>query len=265
MAFWGKTFIYDGVDSSYYDLKIVNFDTGTKDSDAGSTSEPQLKWIRRRTRAFSYGSIQNQSVSIEMTIGREDIIYGDDRNLIESWLLRKKFLPLQIMQDDLSYVVFNVQFTKAENKYIGNLQRGMTLHGVADSPFGFTSPKTYTKTFTSGGIENYSWNLFIDSADVDDYIYPSMVFVTNGLGTSFQLINSSDDNRTFLFTGLQSNEIMTVDNDLKLLSSNTGLLRSTNFIGKNWFRLKSGVNALNVQGGISSLSITYSLPRKVGA
>lgn len=261
--------MYDSVPSETYDLRILDFETGESEGPAGGDSEIFEKYVYRKSRSYYYGRTQNTPLEFDLTIGSFDPISGIDRNLIEKWLLGKaRYMPFQIMQDDISDVIFNVIFTSSTVKYIGNVQRALTLHGRCDAPWGFTYPKRVYYNFTGENPVNYDFNFYNESAN-NDYLYPTTEFQLNSIGTSFQLINYSDIDssgspRTFLFTGLQPNELVTINNDLQIVSSSSGEYRLSNF-NKKWFRLVPGLNKLNIQSGIGTFEMTYSFAKKVGA
>jgi phage-related protein len=264
LAFYGAEVIYDGVPSSFYDLRIMNFESGDIDSPAGSDMEIYEKYIIRKSRANYFGRSLNTPLEFDLTLASVDPIDGSTRNAIQKLFLgRDSYKPFQIVQDDVANVVFYVLFTSATNKYIGNIQRAITLHGRCDSPYGRTFPKTLSYTFTGNNTINYDFSFYNASAD-SDYLYPIVEFGLNAVGNNFQLTNITDNNRIFLFTGIQPNETITVDNFRQTVVSDTGLLR-LNAFNKNFFRLLPGNNILNIQSGIGTFSMTYTLNKNIGA
>lgn len=264
MAFYGAEVIYDGVPSSLYDLRIMDFETsGDVDSPAGGSIEIFEKFIYRKPKSFYFGRSQNIPLEFELTLGSKDPIDGVTRSAIQKLFLgRASYKNFQIVQDDIMLIKFETLFTEATNKYIGNVQRAITLHGHCNSPYGETFPKTVTRTFEGEGLVNYNFEIY-NNSDNDDYIYPEIEFSLNSVGNDFQIINYSDDNRTFFFDDLQPNETITVDNYRQSVVSDTGLTRLSSF-NKKWFRLKQGNNSLNVQSGIGTFTITYSELRSIG-
>ena len=265
MAFYGAEVIYDGVPSSVYDLRIMDFNTnGEIDSPAGSEMTIYEKYIFRKSKAFYFGRTLNTPLEFDITLGSKNPIDGATRSAIQKLFLgQTTYKNFQIVQDDISDAVLSVLFTSATNKYVGNVQYSITLHGHCSSPWAYTFPKTVSYSFSGNNVVNYDFSLYNDSAD-NDYLYPVSVFTLNSVGNSFQLTNITDNNRIFLFTGLSPNEVITTDNFRQSISSSTGLLRLTNF-NKHFFRLCPGNNELNVQSGIGTLSITYSPARNIGA
>jgi len=264
LAFYGAEVIYDNVPSSVYDLRIMDFSTsGDVDSPAGSNMEIYEKYIFRKSKSFYYGRTQNTPLEFDLTLGSKETIDAITRSAIQKIFLgRDSYKDFQIVQDDLMLIKFETLFTSAENKYIGNIQKGITLHGHCNSPYGFTYPKIVTQTFGGNGLVNYDFNIYNDS-DNNDYIYPEVEFILNSVGNDFQLTNITDDSRIFLFSDLQPAETITVDNYRESVVSDTGLLRLSAF-NKKWFRLLPGNNQLNIQSGIGTFTITYSEMKSIG-
>jgi len=270
--FYGSTFIFDNIPSENYNLCILDFEQtgGQGDSPAGSESKIYQTWLYRKPKPYFYGKSFETPLSFDFTIGRFDPITGIDRGLIERWLLgRNTYLPLQICQDDIADVYFNVMFTSATNKYIGNIHQGITLNAECDAPFGFAKEKTYSCDVDGDGlITNLSFT-FDNQSDDTDYLYPSIVFQTNDIGTSVSLTNTTDDGRVFEFGGagydpITANETITINNYNQSIVSDSGLKRLSKF-NKKWFRLLPGLNSLELVGGLISFEITYKFPRKIGA
>jgi len=263
--FYGASFLFNNISAEEYDLRILNFDSGgNASSPAGSDIAIYQKYAYRKSKPYLFGTSQNIPLEFDLTIGSGTPISGELRNLIEDWLLGKKeYLPLQIVQDDLETIIFNVLFTKSSVKYVGNLDYGFVLHAQCDAPWGFEYPKTLTKTYSGSAIVNETFTFYNDSADAD-YLYPSIVFTTSGTGTGLSIINNTDNSREFAFAGISAGETVTIDNDKQIISSSTGLLRMSKF-NKKFFRLLPKSNSLTMVGGITSFVMTYQFAKKVGA
>lgn len=272
MSFWGKSFTFDGVPSEQYDLRLFDppdGESGVKESPAGSDVQIKQTWIYRRPKVFHFGNYQNTPLEFDLYAGSFDPMNGIDRSRIEKWLMgRGGYKKLQITQDDIQDVYYNVICTGASNAFVGNVQEGVKLHFICDSPWGYTFPRILTQTFTGNEIKNFNLTFYNDSDDYG-YLKPIVSFTLNSIGNSFAItnlndINSNGDPNIFSFTGITPGETITVDNDLKTIVSSTGLYRLDNF-NKNWFRLIPGENVLNIISGIGTYTITYSLARKIGA
>jgi phage-related protein len=264
-SFYGAEFVFNGITSSVYDVRILSLEAGgTTNGPAGSDTTIVQKQIYRRSRPYFYGRSTNTNLEFDLTIGSLDPISSIDRNSIESWLVGgMNYVPLQIIQDDMENITFNVIFTKGTNAYVGNINRGMTIHAFCQDPWGFDSAKTLTKSYSGSAIVNDTFNFYNGSAD-SDYLKPVITFTMGSASSSISISNSTDNNRAMTFTGLSSGEVMTIDCNRGTISSSTRLLRMTNFTSKKFFRLIQKWNNINILGGITNFTMTYQFAKKIG-
>ena len=261
--FYGASFTYNNVPSELYDLRILNFDSSPGDSSAGSETSIVEKWIYRKDRPYYYGRTYQNSLEFDFTVGSFSPIPGNIRDRIEAWLVgQMTYQPLRIIQDDIMDSVFNVIFTKAPTKYIGNVNYALTLHAKCDRPWAIFYPPVLRKTYSSSpAIEVFKYN---NLSDDSNYNKPIITFTMNSSGGDLSITNSTDSLRVFNFTGLDPYEFVTVDNDRQIITSSTGKLRMSTF-NKNFFRLIRGVNDLSIFGNISNFTMTSIWAKKIGS
>ena len=268
MSFYGAEVIYDGKPSSFYDLRILSFETGGQgESPAGSEIKIFDQYVNRRSKPYYFGNVKHTPLEFDITLGSLNPLIATDRGLIDKLFLgRDTYKTFQIVQDDLANIKFDVLFTNATNIYVGNVCRAIKLHGQCLEPWGNTFPKTLTYTYTTEINKDFIFTFYNDSDD-RDYLYPYISFTLSNIGTAFTLTNSTDGSRVFGFglsgSLLSPNEVITVDNDRQILTSSLGLYRLSRF-NKNWFRLLPGANIIRLVGAIKSFIMTYTLARKVG-
>jgi phage-related protein len=263
-SFYGSEIIFNNVPSSTFGLRIIGFESGKTNGQAGSKSTQIQKWIYRKSRPYYFGRTINTPLEMDIVLGSELPIDGKSRASIESWLLGKAdYLPLQILQSDIDDVTFNIQFIEATNQYMGNIQRSITIHGICDAPFGFSPPDILNKSYSGSAIVSENFNYY-NTSNHDDYLYPAISFTTSGIGTSFSLTNLSDDNRVCEFTGISSGETIALDCDRQTITSSTGLKRMGLF-NKKFFRLLPDENSLTLAGGLVNFSMSSIFARKIGA
>lgn len=264
--FFGCEFIFDGIPSRNYDLRILNFGSGNSGENAGSETDVIQKEILRRPVPYYYGRTINKNLEFDFTIGSGDAISADMRSAIYRWLIgRSGYKPLRIVQPDMTGLNFNVMFTESQSEYIGNINYGMTLHAYCDSPWAYSNDYTKTLTYSGSALVNQNFTI-MNTSDNDDYLYPSIAFTTSGIGTSFTVTNSSLstlDTYAMTFNPLQAGETVTVDCDKQIILSSSGLRRMSSF-NKWFFRMIPGANLINISGGITSFSMTYKFARKIG-
>jgi len=260
---YAMSFIWNGVPSENYGLYVANFDTGMINVSSGSDVEIYEQSIYRNPKPYFYGVSQRPKLEFDFTIVSENAISALDRNLIEQWLLgNMNYGILQFCQCDMDDTYYRVILTKSQNIYMGNLNYGLNIHAIADSPWAWRYPMTKTYTYPGNSITVANINYINMSAD-NDYTYPIIIFDLNIVGTYFRLTNITDTNRLFEFTSLFANEIVTVDCNKKTIVSSTGLNRLSNF-NNHFFRLLPGLNVLNVLAGIDYFSITTQDAVKIG-
>jgi hypothetical protein len=177
---------------------------------------------------------------------------------------RTTYLPLRIVQDDISDIVYNVILTKSDHVFVGNMAYALTLHARCDRPWGVYYPPVFSKMF-SGDYSSLTFD-YLNTSVYSGYNKPIVQFSTGASGSAifFSLVNHSDDDREFRFDGLSTYETITVDNDKGIITSSTGALRMREF-NKKFFRLRQGNNNITVSGYMLNFSITATFAKGVGA
>lgn len=270
--FYSFDFEFDSIASQNFGLKIVNFDDSGLYSGVGS-SDPTIhtQKVLRQDKVYDLGVSQDQILSFPLIFASESPISGEDRNIISNWLFgRSSRKKLKIIQDDLNGAWFNVFLTKPEPYYIGNVNYGFKCVVQCDSAFAYSPQKTTTRTYFGNNVIVDNIVIYNASAN-DDYLYPDVSFELNAVGNSFEIINNDDVDmssgsavaRSFYFSGLQANEIITIGGDTKTIVSSTGLHRLSNF-NKKWFRLVPRTNHLHIESGIGTFTINYFERVKIG-
>lgn len=267
-------FIFDGIPSHKFDLKIVTFDEGGVFSGVGSTDvEILTQQVYRKAKPYYLGRIQKPVLEFPLTFAATRPISALDRDLISAWLFGKSgYKKLEILQDDYNGAYFNCFMTKPEPVYIGNVNYAFKCQVICDSPFAYSFPKVVSYTNTN------TYDYSITGADIlynysseDEYLYPILSFITPP--TTSELFpcyvtfknNTDDSTRQFKFENLYTpNMTITVDNDLQTVVTSASTLVLENFTQKNWFRLLPGKNSYTVVGRIANYSITYTERLKIG-
>ena len=254
-------FTYDGVFSGEYGLRIADFDADTINTTDVFSKEVITTKPARLDRFFYSGSRLTNPQRYSFTILSERQISDDARREILSWLLsRSEYKKLVVHQPDLEGYWYNCVFPDINIVYARGRCVGFTVTALFDSMYGYGEPKTFTVSGT-GGTRTLSLN---NESDVlDGYVYPKVSFRASSPSSGFdiQLINNTDDSsRVFGFSGLSPNESVSVDNELKIITSSVSGDKLSNFT-KQWFRLRRGVNKLSVtiNGTVTIECPTYVL------
>ena len=260
MSFYARNFIFDSVPSEMYNITIS--------SDGGESSSPiadvELYTVKtwRRSRNYLLGVNQSPVLEFPVIFNTPEELTSEELGLTSAWLFgQQNYKKLQIVQPDMDSIYFNCFLVEPEVIRVGNIIRGVKAKVVCDSPYAQTFPMVSQYTYS---VPPSSSSIFFDCFSHDSYyLYPTIEFTMNGTGGGFSIINSTDNARTFSFVGLSPNEVITVNNDLEIITSSLAVLRLSNF-NKNFFRLLKGRNFLSVTGNITNLKMTYSLLKKIG-
>lgn len=263
MSSWARSFIWDNVPSEIYDMRVFRYESaGKENSPTGGNIQIIDKKIFRRPKPYFFGTTQNEVLTFPLVFGSFDAIDSTTRNAIEKWLFEQtNYKKLQIIHYDLDSIYYNCLLVNSQAIKIGNLNFAYQCDVVCDSPWAWEFPKTLSKTYVDDSVDS-TFN-FINNSANGDYLYPSLAFTLNALGSGITITNETDSNRQFIFTSLSPSETVTVDNDRQIITSDTGLRRLSGFNLK-WFRLIPGLNTINVQGGVSSLDMTYQFASRMG-
>lgn len=247
--FNARYFCYDGVWSGTYGLELADFDEDSvRETDTFTPSLSVLK-VPSLVRFFHGGIAYDSAPTCEFSIISQSTISGSMRGEILSWLVgRREFKPLVFIDGDNENFTYYCVFTDAATIWINGECHGFRLTGNLDSQFARGTPTQATATAGSHVVTIQN-----KSDIVDDYTYPKVEFS----GGAVNIINATDDaNRAFAFTGIGAGETVTVDNELKIISSSTSANRLPDF-NKNWLRLRRGNNTLVIT---SAGSVTVTCP-----
>ena len=281
MAFFGASFIYDNVPSETFDLRILNFEQSQDELESSGTSELVTETLPRRNNLYLYGRTQNKPMEFTLTVGSFETIPARNRNYILRWLLgRNKFLPFQIVQDDMMDTIFNVIFTDTQLHFFGNEQKAFTIHGICDAAWGFTSEKTWTQTMNPDTVTNRTFNLYNDGIS-NGYSDLKYIFSTKGVANtgymSFQNksdITSQFPNGRIVMFDAPPNKMFEIDTNTQIIKlyyydSGRGIwvpdtLSPFLFMrDKTWIKLVPGENILVAYGVLEYFTIKYRFTRGV--
>lgn len=250
-------FTYDGVRSSIYGLMIADFDNQSIVETPVFNAALNASRLGKSHRYIFESVTHDDMPEHEFSILSEYPILEHTRKEILRWLAgRKGFRRLIVHKPDLTDYYYNCVFTNISIIYINSMCHGFRLTARFDSPYARKNPTTVSLT-GNGTAQTVTLSNISDI--VDDYVYPTVTFTAASAvsGKNIKIINKTDDNtRAFEFTGLLSNETVTVDNETKIITSTYSAERISNF-NKNWLRLRRGDNNLEI---VINGSVTITCP-----
>ena len=263
MGFYATSFSYDNVPSETYNLSIASIDDsgGVVGNGSGDVTIIE-QFVFGRTVPYFFGVQYDNKLTFPVSFYSQTEITALDASLIQYWLFgNQQYKKLSIIQQDMDQVYFNCIFTEPETIRFGNKIYGFSANCVCDSPFAWQYPKTveylFAGMFTNDTVTFYNDNHY------KGYLYPELTIYMPPKGRTFQIVNASDNDRMFEFEDLTGGDVIHVNNDLCILTANSGDLLLPKF-NKNFFRLVPGLNTLHVYGHIDKLNITYQYARRLG-
>lgn len=243
-------FTYDGQWSGTYGLQIADFDdNAVKETDA-TNATLTLQKVSGSLRFFHGGVEYDSAPTCEFSVLSQDELTWDIRSAVLSWLTgRKQFKALQFDDADHDGLTYYCVFTSAKTIWINGRCHGFRLTAQFDSPYARGSA---TSVSVEAGTHTVA--IYNKSDIADGYTYPTVVFT----GGSVDIVNTTDDDqRHFIFSDLSPSEIITVDNEVKYISSSAGGEKLSNFTSKHWLRLQPGINILTI---VANGNVTITCP-----
>jgi len=255
---------FDGKSSSDFDLKLVSL---TKESlgVANMGGIPLLieeAKIKRNPKPLFFGAETGEKLKFTMIllhIPKDSHIQNDNKltpqslGAVSKWLFQREYKELKILNQDYSNIVFNCIMQNPQNvEGYGDIY-GFSIDVICDRPYGIRK-QSITKTVSSSLTFNLR-NLGFET----DYIKPEIEFTTSS--SSMSIVNNTDDNNNFQFTGLNIGETVYVNNELGQIVSSTGLNRNQNF-NFNWFKITPDYynNITIVGNGTVTFRMEFPIP-----
>lgn len=269
MAFYAQDFIYNGIPSAFYGITISSEGSGEIATTGAGDIMPATQSIFRRPKPFFYGVQQTPVLTFPISFHTKYDLDAASESAISKWLFgQQNYKKLRIIQPDMQSIYYNCVITGQQFQRVGNLIRGYTYNVVCDSPWAWQDSDTQSYTYDS---DSYFIDKYIEIYNHSDnmyYTYPTINFTTNKFGGYISITNYSEDTtRICRITSLDAGEIVSMDNDLEIMTSSTSTdednLKRLTYFNNIWVRMIPGLNVFRVRGNVSSVSFSYPLARKV--
>jgi phage-related protein len=254
--FKGVDFIFDGVPSETYGVKIGAFNLRSPEITLSGLQRSIEEYrIKRRSKPIFQGVEIREKLEFDLLLFSEVEIDTYDRQFIDSWLHQQNYRFFSIVQSDFEGLYFNCIITSSEKVEVGNIPYAKMMHVVCDDAYVYSNEYEYnfTSTSTPKNVEIRS------RSNINDYLYVEDMTITTTSATTVKITNNTDNTRLFEITGLSSGETITVDNDNKILTSSNSNNRVGNF-NKKWFRLLPQKNIIRLEGNFNlNMKIRYKM------
>lgn len=253
---YATDFEYDGKCLSDYSMMICRFDSPELEtlSSGGDLTFNTTKSVGSHKAKF-YGSKYDETYTAVFQICRlpcsthpEIYLTQNEISALQRWLCRKDgYHPFKLLQKDFKDIYWNAVFSCKQIELNGETA-GLELTMYTDSPYAYLAAEDITHFLTPGD----SFSLF-DLSDETGFLYPAVTIVcgsnpdtSNDSTGTIILQNSMDSKRETILTNLRNNEIITLNGENKLISSNlcrTDLANSFNYCFPRIFnRIEDGMD-----------------------
>lgn len=266
MAFWGKSFIFNGIPCETFDLMLYDIGGDTQGEGSFSNiSSIDEEYVGDRWRPYFYGVRYERKQTIEIVFGVNQKRIDNQKYLdryeldaISSWLAgHKKYMWLEIEQNDMEYVRYRCMVSDLSIVSFGNIPWALRATITCDSPYAYLYPQEFKYTINgTSTIEFYN-----ESSHNGNY-YPE-IDITFSSGNSFSIVNTTDDNKTMSFSGVPTTiRSIHINNDTCVITTPSGA-NAYPYFNFQFLRLKNGYNTLHVTGN-GTLTIKCEFPISTG-
>lgn len=248
-------FIFDGQQSSDFGIINININSGMQSEPFVADEEIQEVYIRGNDRPYYQGTTK-KPLQFPVSFAFEDTWDTEKIRSVARWLTNHNYYkPLQFSYD--LERVFYCKFVDSAELIHNCLSQGyITLTARCDSPYSYSQYYEQIVDCSSNTVGGTDFT-FINQGDLE---CKPLLYVEVVSGASFSIINSSDGGETLSFTGLATNELLTIDNENEDIETNIALTyRYSNHNGV-FLSLPYGYNYLKIFGNVK-LKFKYQFTR----
>jgi len=192
-------------------------------------------------------SIRKNPIEFELTFCLINDLWTQQKKYdIFNWLVKDKYCEFFTLDktDRIFYITCIDQGNLMTN---GNNEGYITMQFRSLYPYAI-SP-VYTKEYDLAGITSPTIIDIVNLSNVDQYYYPEIEFKLVGDNTNFKLKNLTVNEEYIEFSNLSENESVYINNENKqILSSVENSYPINKMTNKQWLRLATGVNKIEISG-----------------
>ena len=264
---FSKDIIWDNFRASDHGLVPASFSyNGTSEDEIGMMLTTSEEFVGNSPIPAYLGDKFSSKLGFQITLVKDPKIFHNHMFFTEKdcrWLLReltgkKGYQWMKVVMHDFDEDIwYKAKIQNISYERIGSRIAGLILEFECDSFFAWTSEKNITISAKA----NQSFYVYNDSDDLTRYLYPIVSISPSVSGTL--VITNITDNQVTEIKNVQKNEVISIDSQKEIITSNKNhdlLLDDFNLC---WPRLTSGKNEY-VTNANTVIILKYRLPRKVG-
>lgn len=261
IAFYGDEITFNGTSCTTFGLGMYSEDSNEKTTVSNYKSNTTKSYKQNKFLAKKQYEDEPKYPKISLFPLDGEPITRLELDEIEKWLHPdSEFRPLTINQDDMTGWYYNCRLQSMEAETYANKIMMIHLTFEADSVYVWSDLNTLSYT-------SFTNPIVFNNVSSEEVMCPTYKIHMNSSGGTAKIVDSfyADVNKnTMEFTGLQANEILTINTELGILSSNLRTGVFSTFVYPNFLRLDNGQHSFTVTGNVTKLEILYRNAKKVG-
>ncbi len=261
IAFYGDEMTFNGISCTSFGLGMYSEDSNEKITVSNYKSDITKSYKQNKFLPKKQYEDEPKYPKISLFPLDGEPITRLELDSIEKWLHPdSKFRPLIINQDDMVGWHYNCRLQSMEAETFGN--KIMMIHLVFEADSTYVWSDETTLSYTS-----FTNPIVFNNTSSEEIMCPVYKVYMNSSGGTAKIVDSfytDVDESTMEFTGLQANEILTINTELGILSSNLRTGVFSTFVYPNFLRLDEGQHSLTITGNVTKFEILYRNAKKVG-
>ncbi len=243
-------FIFDGIKSS--DMNLYNVRVGhsgfvevpfigranIRETTSHKKIIPRLHSVKREPISFTL-----QFMLMDDNLQPKEWT-PEDRYKIGKWLIHDTYKEFQTSDDLGKY--YYVIIEDAEKLYLASGKGYLEVTCRTNSPYAW-SP-IYILPFDLSDNDATTTIVLENKSNVEQYHYPKIEIESLASETTVELKNLSNGGETTKFEGLSKNEVISVDNENRIIKSDLFGTNPFEKFNKTWLELVQGNNEIEVTG-----------------
>jgi len=249
--FIGTKFKFNGETSDTHKVILVKVgESGMVPTSIGAGRSPVEEWIINRDTPYFYrAKMEPRQLNITITLNTPATPTltwdASTRADVFAWLYGPRSYCDFTSEDSNYEAIDKIIFTSPLEFTTADLANGyITLSAIA-LPHRYSTVQTTTVVVASTPVTtsiNCLQNILNPKGE--DYFYPTVTSTVGTGATTVSITNVTDSNRLFEVTGLSAGEVLTAQNQDKILTGTVHTNLIANLTGHRWFRLKNGNNSV---------------------
>lgn len=180
MAFWGHSFMFNGIPCEDYDLMLYDIGSSTQSSGQFASGVTVVEdKLSTKWKPYFYGAKTEGKLEFSMVFGanqkridRNKYLDRYELDAIASWLTSyDNYMWLDVEQEDLEYIRYRCIITELDIVEFGNIPWALKAKVVCDSPYAYLHPQTFE--YAINGERTIS---FYNESSHNGYYMPKIEF-----------------------------------------------------------------------------------------